>query len=174
MLEKKKKEDEDKDKKPDENNKELATLKENEKKILKYRVEMIKEWAERGLKEIRMSSKQLYEKLQDWVRVTIKCEREIIKQLSLQLREAIEGEKKIQEELSIKSFDLIRDGKFLYFIVPPPKPLPGIEIPQEDRFTITQLLLILKDFKLLVNSNGLLELDIVIALFTKKMVLLLN
>lgn len=171
---KKKKEDEDKDKKPDENNKELATLKENEKKILKYRVEMIKEWAERGLKEIRMSSKQLYEKLQDWVRVTIKCEREIIKQLSLQLREAIEGEKKIQEELSIKSFDLIRDGKFLYFIVPPPKPLPGIEIPQEDRFTITQLLLILKDFKLLVNSNGLLELDIVIALFTKKMVLLLN
>lgn len=167
---KKKKDEEEKEKKPEEQNKEVSTLIENEKKILKYRLVMIKNWAEKGLKEIKENAKHLYEKLSDWIRVTMKCEREAVNQLSLQLRDAIEGERKIQEELRVKGFDLIRDGKFLYFIVPPPKLLPGIEIPREDRFTISQLLSLLKDLKLLVNASGQLDLGLVIALLTKKTV----
>jgi len=166
---KKKKEDEDKEKKVDEN-KELATLIENEKTILKYRLTMIKEFSERRLKEIKASCKQLYEKLLDWIRVTIKCQREAVNQLSTQLRTAIEEERKVQEELRMKNIDLTRDGRFLYFIVPPPKLLPGIEHVQDNRFTIAQLRLVTQELQLLADKNGLIDLGLLIALFTKKTV----
>ncbi len=153
-----------------EENKELAALIENEKAILKYRLTMIKEFSERRLKEIRANAKQLYERLHDWIRVTIKCQREATNQLSMQLRTAIEEERKVQEELRMKSFDLVRDGKFLYFIVPPSQPLPAVEFPLDDRFTIVQLSTLVQDLRLVTNAEGLIEIGTLIALFTKKMV----
>lgn len=166
---KKKKEDEEKEKKVEEN-KELAALINNEKGILKFRLTMIKSWCEKRLKEIKESCKTLYDRLLDWIRVTIKCQKEAINQVSLQLKEAIEEERKVQEELSLKSFDLIRDQKFLYFIYPPPKLLPAIEIPLDHRFTIAQLKLIIQELRFLTNATGSIELCLLIALFTKKTV----
>jgi len=155
-----------------EENKELAALIDNEKNILKFRLAMIKEFAEKRLKEIRSSAKSLYESLLDWIRVTIKSQREAVNQLSTQLRDAIEEERKIQTELRMKSYDLIRDEKFLYFIVPPPKLLPGIEAVMDSRFTITQLWNLICDLKLISNSAGMIDLGLLIPLFSKKTVFL--
>ena len=166
---KKKKEEEEKEK-PAEENKELAALIENEKNILKYRLAMIKEFAEKRLKEIRASSKTLYDRLYDWIRVTIKSQKEAVNRLSVQLRDAIEEERKIQTELRMKSFDLIRDEKYLYFLIPPPKPLPGVEAVVDSRFTIAQLWQILSDLKLITNPSGLIDLGLLIPLFAKKAV----
>ena len=153
-----------------EENKELTALRENEKNILRFRLAVLKEFSERRLKEIRSDSKQLYQRLHDWIRVTIKCQREATNQLSMQLRDAIEEERKIQEELRMKSIDLVRDGKALYFIVPPPKPLPAIELPTESRFTVAQLHSLIEDLRMLCNSEGLIDLGLLIAMLSKKTV----
>lgn len=155
---------------PVEENKELTALIEAEKNILKYRLGMIKEWSEKRVKEIRDTCKSLYSKLVDWIRVTIKCQREAINQLSMRLREAIEEERKIQKEIRMKSFDLIMDEKFLYFIIPPPKPLPAIEAVLDSRFSIAQLHNLLLNLKLIAEPNGAIDLGLLISLLTKKTV----
>jgi len=153
-----------------EENKELIALMEAEKSILKYRLGMIKEWSERRVKEIRETCKSLYDRLVDWIRVTIKCQREAINQLSMRLREAVEEERKIQKEIRMKSFDLIMDEKFLYFIIPPPKLLPGIEAVLDSRFSIAQLHNLLQNFLLITQPNGLINLGLFISLLTKQTV----
>jgi ATP-dependent Clp protease ATP-binding subunit ClpA len=153
-----------------EENKELTALVEAEKSILKYRLGMIKEWTERRVKEIRGICKLLYDRLVDWIRMTIKCQREAINQLSMRLREAIEEERKIQKEIRMKSFDLIMDEKFLYFIIPPPKLLPGIEAVLDSRFSIAQLVNLLQNLKLITKPNGFIDLGLLISLLTKQTV----
>lgn len=155
---------------PVEENKELTSLIETEKNILKYRLEMIREWSDSRVKEIKETCKSLYSRLIDWIRVTIKCQREAINQLSMRLREAIEEERKIQKEIRVKSFDLIMDEKFLYFIIPPPKLLPGIELVLDSRFSIVQLYSLIQSLKIIMEPNGMINLGLLIALLTKKTV----
>lgn len=142
----------------------------NEKNVLKYRVNMVKVWAEMRMKEIKASYNKLYERLQDFIRVSIKAEREAIAQLSLVLREPIESEGKIQQEVRMKTIDLYRDERFLYYIVPPPKPLPAIEIGQPERFTIVQIRRLIDDVKMIMEPNGRVETGLLISLFSKKVV----
>ncbi len=141
-----------------------------EKELLKWRVGMVREWGERRLKEIRGSYMLLYGRLQEWVRVRIKTGRDAIAKLALQLREAIEDERKLQDELRLKGMDVVRDTRFAYFLAPPPPPLSKLESRHEYEFTIGQLRLLLRDLRLLADADGTIELCLLVTFFLKRAV----
>jgi hypothetical protein len=68
--------------------------------------------------------------------VSQKSENEASDELASVLKDGIEGEKKVQDELRIKFMDFCVDSKIMNFIIPPPEKLPAMEEVRRDRFSI--------------------------------------
>ena len=63
------------------------------------------------------------------------------------IKEHVEDEKKMQNELRLKFMDFCIDTKIKYYIDPPPEKLPQMEEVRPDRFNIKQLNSLLADLR---------------------------
>ena len=75
----------------------------------------------------------MYQKLDDWIAVPSKAENDAIDEVCDVIKEAIEDQGKIQDELRIKFMDFFVDKGILNFIEPPPEKLAAME---EALFTV--------------------------------------
>ena len=107
-----------------------------EKSILRYRLTLIRNWALEKLKDLRIQSLAVYHKLDDWIHVGCKAENDSIDEMCIIIKNAIEDETKIQNELRIKFMDFTVDQGILNYIDPPPERLPAMEDVRKDRFSI--------------------------------------
>lgn len=65
------------------------------------------------------------------------------------IKEAIEREKKIQDELCIQFMDFTVNEKIMNFITPPPPKLEAMEDRRDYRFTVPQLQALYDEFALI-------------------------
>ena len=91
------------------------------------------------LKHQRELALKIYQKLDDWINVGSKAENDAIEEVCDVVKDAIEGQTKIQDELRVNFMDFFVDPKILNFIEPPPEKLPAMEESDEGRFNIPQL-----------------------------------
>lgn len=70
------------------------------------------------------------------------------------LKDSIEEEKKIQDELRIKFMDFCVDEKIMNFIEPQPDKLPAMEQVRNDRFSIQQLSTLITELEELAKEFG--------------------
>ena len=110
-----------------------------EKSILRFRLAQIRNWALSKLKHQRELSLKMYQKLDDWISVSTKAENDAIEEVCDVIKEAIEDQGKIQDELRIKFMDFFVDKGILNFIEPPPEKLASMEEAQDGKFNIPQL-----------------------------------
>jgi hypothetical protein len=110
-----------------------------EKSILRFRLTQIRNWAMNRLKYQREKSLKVYQKLDDWILVSSKAENDAIEEVCDVVKQAIEEQGKIQDELRVKFMDFFVDKAILNFIEPPPEKLESMEETQEGRFNIPQL-----------------------------------
>jgi Mg2+ and Co2+ transporter CorA len=110
-----------------------------EKAVTRQRLSMIHETGRRWLREYRGRAKRMYQRLDDWLFYRNKCEMEALGKLSDVLRQAIEEERKIQQEIQFDGVDLVIDYEHLNFETPPVILKPAKEMQVEKRFTLTQL-----------------------------------
>lgn len=80
-----------------------------EKSIFRYRLIQIRNWTLKQLKEMRQNSLDLYKMLEDWILVSQKVEMDAIDEMCNVIKEHIEEETKIQDELRIKFMDFTVD-----------------------------------------------------------------
>jgi len=98
----------------------------------------------------------LYRLLEDWVLVSQKVEMDAIDEMCVVIKEHIENETKIQDELRIEYMNFTVDKSVLNYITPPPPKFPPFEEIRDDRFTIPQLQCFIEEFEVLeqVNNNN--------------------
>jgi hypothetical protein len=78
-----------------------------EKSKYRFRVTLLKYWGITCLKNLRKLANTIYNKLDDWIILSIKAENEALNQLISILKNAIEKEQKIKYELELDTFDVI-------------------------------------------------------------------
>jgi hypothetical protein len=115
-----------------------------EKSILRYRLTQIRNWSLKRLREMRSKAIKVYTKLEDWIHVSNRTENDAIEEMSIVIKNSIEEERKIQDELRIKFMDFCVDEKI--YIEPPPEKLPAMEEIRPDRFSVRQLTTIIDEF----------------------------
>jgi len=119
--------------------KEMQESIKTEKSILRFRLVQIRNWALSNLKQNRQTAIDLYKKLDDWIFVAQKAEMDSIEELCIVVKDAIETEAKIQDELCIQFMDFTVDKSILNFITPAPPKLECMEDKRGYKFTIPQL-----------------------------------
>ena len=117
-----------------------------QKGILRYRLVQIRNWALKQLKQRRQAALDLYKKLEDWIHVAQKTEMDAVEEMSMILKQNIEEETKIQEELRIEFMDFTIDEGVLNYINPPPPKQPALEEHRVDRFSAPQLQGMLEEY----------------------------
>lgn len=135
---------------------EMKRLQLNEKNNFKYRMYVIKNYAISKLKEMRMMANMLYGKLEDWIFYTEQVENQAVFEMSKIFREAIEKTEKIQKEIQLNFVDVIISHETLNFLTPPPIILPAKEYVVSDRFTISQLYVIIQEIRGLITKGDVL------------------
>lgn len=125
-----------------------------EKSILRYRLTQIRNWALQRLRHQRQLALRVYKKLEDWIAVANKAENDAIDEVCTVIKEAIEGEHKIQVELNIKFMDFVIESKIFNYIDPPPERLPAMENNNEAKFNIPQLKSLVKELSALADDRG--------------------
>lgn len=96
---------------------------------------------------------KIYQKLDDWISVSSKAENDAIDEVCDVVKEAIEDQGKIQDELRIKFMDFFVDKGILNFIEPPPEKLTAMEEAQEGKFNVPQLKALVQELKMLADSD---------------------
>ncbi|KAL4511584.1 hypothetical protein ABPG72_012429 [Tetrahymena utriculariae] len=139
-----------------------------EKAIFRYRVQVIKDFALSKLKLMKAQSQLLYGKLQDWIDYTFKAENDAVNEMDAILRQYIEEEKKIQKEIQLNYVDIVISHEILNFLTPPPIILPAKEPVYENKFSISQLYIIIEELKSITNENNQIESRTLLQLFTRK------
>jgi len=129
---------------------------------------VIKNMAISRLKEFRLIAKGTYNKLDDWISLSIKAENDAVYELTKILRRAIEKQEKVQKELLLNYVDVVVNFKYLNFLTPPPIILPAKEVKSPSRFTITQLYLILEELKSLANDNDFIDSKVLLQFFVRR------
>lgn len=110
----------------------------------------------------------LYQKLDDWIAVSADAENSAVDEMVEIVKEAIESEIRIEDELRLKFMDFSIDRKVKNYIDPPPEKLPELEKVSPDRFTIPQLKNMVSDLKTLANEEGLIANNQIVELFMRK------
>jgi hypothetical protein len=86
---------------------EMRTALKNEKTKFKFRMTQLKLWAENTLTKMRKLANQIYEKLDDWIILTIKTENEALNQVIKKLRDHVDRENKIRYiDFELDKFDI--------------------------------------------------------------------
>ena len=85
--------------------------------------------------------------------VSSKAENDAIDEICDVVKEAIEDQSKIQDELRIKFMDFFVDKGILNYIEPPPEKLPEMEEADDNKFNIPQLKSIVQELQMLGDDN---------------------
>lgn len=91
----------------------------------------------------------MYKKLDDWIFVAQKAEMDSIEEMCTVVKNAIETEAKIQDELCIQFMDFTVDKSILNFITPAPPKLECMEDKRDYKFTIPQLNCLYEEFRMI-------------------------
>jgi hypothetical protein len=126
-----------------------------EKGILRFRLAQIRNWALTCLKDMRSKTRVLYKKLDDWIAVSADAELVAVDEVVEVVKQAIEAEIRIEDELRLRFMDFSIDRKVKNYIDPLPPKLPELEQVTPDRFTIPQLKHMIRDLQGLKNEQGL-------------------
>jgi hypothetical protein len=110
-----------------------------EKGILRFRLIQVRNWALLRLKDMRNKANDVYKKLDDWIAVSVDAENNAINELTDIVKDQIEAEVRVEDELRLKFMDFSIDRKLKNYIDPPPPKLPEMEEVRDSRFTIPQL-----------------------------------
>jgi hypothetical protein len=116
--------------------KEMKESIKSEKAIFRFRICQIRNWALSRLKHQRELSLRIYQKLEDWITVANKAENDASEEVCEVVKDAIEGEKKIQVELNINFMDFVVDKSIYNYIDPPPEKLAPMESKSSLSFNI--------------------------------------
>jgi hypothetical protein len=101
------------------NEEEMKIVIKNEKAKYRFRITMLKYWGIIYIKNFRKIANNIYNKLDDWIILSIKSENEALNQLNNILKIKIENEEKIKYELQLDTFDVIVNMDIQNFIVLP-------------------------------------------------------
>jgi hypothetical protein len=107
-----------------------------EKSILRFRLAQVRNWALMRLKHQREQSLKIYQKLDDWIQVSSKAENDAIDEVCDVIKEAIEDQCKIQDELRLDFMDFFADKGILNYIEPPPEKLAAMEEASDTKFNV--------------------------------------
>lgn len=124
-----------------------------EKSILRYRLTQVRNWSLNRLKLQRQQSLTVYKKLEDWIAVSSRAENDAIEEVCDVVKEAIESQAKIQDELRIKFMDFVVDKSFHNYIDPPPPKLDAMEEARANRFSVPQLKALIDELRQLAGTN---------------------
>lgn len=84
------------------------------------------------------------------------------------IKEAIESQEKIANELRLKFMDFVVDESYQNYIDPPPPKLDAMEEVRDDRFTVPELKALIRELKTLASDgNTILNRDVVELLIRK-------
>jgi adenylate kinase family enzyme len=86
-----------------------------EKNKFKYRVTFLKFWAINNLNNMKRVTKQIYDKLDEWIINSIKAENDAMNNLTFYLDSHIESETKVKCEMEMDSFEIFRIVNVLEF-----------------------------------------------------------
>jgi len=95
----------------------------------------------------------MYQKLDDWIAVSSKAENDAIDEVCDVVKEAIEDQGKIQDELRVKFMDFVVDSGILNYIEPPPEKLAAMEEAKAERFNIPQLRALIEELQALADGE---------------------
>lgn len=96
---------------------------------------------------MRTKAIRVYQKLDDWIQVSNKTENDAVEEMCGIIKQAIEEEAKIQDELRIKFMDFLIDEKIMNYIEPVPEKLPEMEEVRRNRFSISQLTILVEELE---------------------------
>lgn len=126
-----------------------------EKSILRFRLAQVRNWALMRLKHQREQSLKIYQKLDDWIQVSSKAENDAIDEVCDVIKEAIEEQCKIQDELRLDFMDFFADKGILNYIEPPPEKLAAMEEGSDKKFNVPQLESLVQELGMLADADGL-------------------
>lgn len=148
----------------------------------RYRITLLRFWGINCFSNMRKLANNIYNKLDDWIILSIKAENEALNQLTDIIRETIEKEQKIKYELELDTFDTIINldmqnyielpvfNKLLIIYYYQPKPLPEKEIIDHNKFNIKQLKLMLDELKTYEIQKNVIRTSTFIDIIIKKYV----
>jgi hypothetical protein len=105
------------------------------------------------LKHQRGQSLKLYQLLDDLIQVSSKAENDAIDEVCDVVKQAIEDQTKIQDELRVNFMDFFVDKAIANFIEPPPEKLEAMEQAQNSRFNIPQLKSLVQELQMIADDN---------------------
>lgn len=142
--------------------KEKEVVLEVQQQVFKNRLSALKSMGQEILEKMKMENCGVLFKLEDWVEYCFSVESSMIEHLGTIFRDAIEEEKKVQNEVRVQAFQVITSGQTLNFVTQPPVVHPAREKQKQARFTISQMYLFIEDIKqmaydsLFIDNNSLL------------------
>ena len=142
----------------------------NEKSKYKFRITLLKHWGVEFLKKLRSQANQIYNKLEDWILLSIRSENQALSKVTDILRNSIEREEKIKYELSLDVFDVIINKDVQNYIELPPELSPAKEVMTHERFNIDQLTIFNHELEAYVVKPHWIKTSILLDLLIKKFV----
>ena len=122
------------------------------------------------LKNFRTNASNIYNKLEDWIMLSIKSENQALNKITEIFKNQVESEEKIKYQLELETFDAIINKNIQNFIELPPKLLPAKEIIDHNRFNIDQLNIFISELKAYVINEYYIKSSVLLDIFMKKFV----
>lgn len=139
-----------------------------EKSILRFRLTQVRNWALKRLKLQRHESLNVYKKLEDWITVSSKAENDAIEDVCDIIKDAIEGQTKMQDELRLNFMDFFVDKSYKNYIDPPPPMLDTMEEVRSNRFNVPQLKAIIGELAQVADEKNQIANRAAVELLVKK------
>lgn len=95
----------------------------------------------------------IYKKLDDWIQVSSKAENDAIEEVCDVIKQAIEDQVKVQDELRLRFMDFFVDKQILNYIDPPPEKLSAKEQKIDDKFSIPQLESLIEELEMICEDR---------------------
>jgi hypothetical protein len=149
---------------------EMRTALKNEKSKYKFRITLLKYWGMECLKKLRSQANQIYNKLEDWILLSIRSENQALNKVTNILRNSIEREEKIIYELNLDIFDVIINKDVQNYIELPPELSSAKEIISHERFNIDQIIIFIQELEAYVNKPHWIKPSVLIDILIKKFV----
>lgn len=139
-----------------------------EKMKFKYRINAVKFWGINSLKNMRRLANIIFDKLDDWIIITIKSENEAMNSLTSLLRNLIEREAKVRVDFELDVFDIYNMIDITEHMESVPIPMPFKEIKETARFNLTKFKGIFDEIKTFEIQKNFIKTSSFVQLYFKK------
>ncbi|KAI8928765.1 hypothetical protein BC831DRAFT_447306 [Entophlyctis helioformis] len=125
-----------------------------EEQVFRNRLERLRQHAIEHLKELRNKGFDMYIQLDDWIGARFQAEMDAAKDMMNIIKEAIESEAKLPNQLVLEGEKFIVDfGMLTLEPEPEPRPESPVEKPMPDQFTVLQLANLARQLRILAPSG---------------------